>query len=279
MKKQMSSTPSPVEETADKEQADKIAADTLSAVPLSRMPKVLLGRRWWWSTVVVIMGMLILGRLGIWQLDRLQQRRAANAAFAAQYYGEVLDLNGALAEDDPAALADRQAVVNGRFDYAGQIILKEQNFRDNPGVHLVTPFLIEGKEQAILVDRGWIPAAEAAEGDLAQFDEFPDEPLKGVLQRSQTLSGGRETVVEPGQKEWYRIDIEAIETVSAYELFPVYLLQGPTEENGTGFPAREEFELDLSDGPHLGYAVQWFLFAVILAIAYIGYVKSHDKGA
>ena len=247
-------------------------------VPLSRMPRALFGRRWWWSTLVVIVGMLFLGRLGVWQLDRLEQRRAENAAFEAQYYGEVLDLNGALAVDAPAALVDRQAVVNGRFDYEGQIILKEQNYRGNPGVHLVTPFVIAGKEEAVLVDRGWIPAAEVAAGELERFNEFPDEPLAGVLQGSQTLSGNRETVVEPGQREWYRIDIEAIESVSEYDLFPVYLLQAPAAGNEATFPAREAVELDLSDGPHLGYAVQWFLFALILGIGYVGYVRGHDRG-
>jgi surfeit locus 1 family protein len=220
---------------------------------------------------------LFLGRLGVWQLERLEQRRTENAAFAAQYYSEVLDLNGALAVDDPAALADRQAVVTGRFDYTGQIVLKEQNFRGSPGVHLVTPFVITGKEMAVLVDRGWIPAAEMAAGELERFDEFPDEPLEGVLQSSQTLSVDRETIVEPGQKEWYRIDIEAFETVSDYALLPVYLLLLPKGEDGVSFPAREAVELDLSDGPHLGYAVQWFLFALILGIGYVGYVRGHDR--
>lgn len=256
---------------------DKETAAKKSPVPLARLPGVLFNRRWWWSTLVVIAGMLFLGRLGLWQLDRLEQRRAENARLEAQFYSEQIDLNGEAVPEDPEGLVDRQAVVDGRFDYQNQIILLEQNDGGRPGVHLVTPLLIEGKERAILVDRGWISAGEVAQGDLGRFDEAAERPVEGILQPSQSLSGGRETIFEAGQQEWYRIDIEAIQTQSDYGLLPVYLLQAPTEENPTNLPVREPVELDLSEGNHLSYAIQWFLFALILGVGYAGYVRSHDN--
>jgi surfeit locus 1 family protein len=246
-------------------------------LPILKIPGALFGRRWWWSTLVVIGGMLFLGRLGVWQLERLEQRRAENAVLESQFYSERVDLNGENVPDDPVVLIDRRAVVDGRFDYAGEIVLLEQN-ENGPGVHLVTPFLIEGKGGvAILVDRGWIPAREVERGELEQFEEGAERPLEGVLQGSQTLSGGRETVAEVGQREWYRIDIEAIESMTDYDLLPVYLLERPTEGNGAILPLRTEYELDLSEGSHLGYAIQWFLFSLILGIAYVGYVRGHDR--
>jgi surfeit locus 1 family protein len=256
---------------------DKETADKKSPVPLAKLPGVLFNHRWWWSTLVVIAGMLFLGRLGLWQLDRLEQRRAENAAFEAQFYSEQVDLNGEAVPADPEMLVDRQAMVDGRFDYENQIILMVQNYGGRPGVHLVTPLLIEGKEQAILVDRGWIPAEEVAQGNLERFDEAAERPVTGILQSSQSLSGGRETIFEAGQREWYRIDIEAIQTQSEYNLLPVYLLQAPTEENPTTLPIREPVELDLTEGNHLSYAIQWFLFALILGVGYVGYVRSHNN--
>lgn len=237
----------------------------------------LFGRRWWWSSLVVLAAMLFLARLGLWQLDRLDERRAENVVLEAQFYGERLNLNGAVSLDDPAALVDRRAVVDGRFDYSGQLILKEQRFGGRPGVRLVTPFLINGKDEAILVDRGWIPAEEVAQGMLERFDEAVEGQIEGVLRPSQTLSGDRRTVAETGQVEWYRIDIEAIESQSDYALFPVYLVQTPLEEHSTTLPIREEIEPDLSDGPHIAYAIQWFLFALVLGIGYVRYVQVHDK--
>ena len=246
-------------------------------VPLSQMPRVLFGRPWLWSTLVVIAGMLFLGRLGVWQLDRLDQRRAANALLEQQFNSQQIDLNEGLPSGSPEDLVDRRAVVNGRFDYSEQIILKEQSFNGRPGVHLITPLIVEGQDQAILVDRGWIPAADADQGELAQYDEAAERPIAGVLKASQTLSRDRETIIEENQTEWYRIDIEAIQSLSSLDLLPVYIIQSPTEENSPTPPIREEPELDLSEGSHFGYAVQWFLFAVTLGVGYVRYVSLHAK--
>ena len=38
-------------------------------------PVKLVSRRWIIPTILVIVGMIVLARLGIWQLDRLQQKR------------------------------------------------------------------------------------------------------------------------------------------------------------------------------------------------------------
>jgi cytochrome oxidase assembly protein ShyY1 len=88
------------------------------------------------------------------------------------------------------------------------------------------------------------------------------------------LSRDRQTTVEDNQTEWFRIDIEAIQTLSSYDLMPVYLVQSPTQENAAlSLPIREEFQLDLSEGSHFGYAVQWFLFSLLLGVIYTGYVR------
>ena len=41
-------------------------------------------------------------------------------------------------------------------------------------------------------------------------------------------------------------------------------------------PYEVEPELDLSNGPHLGYAIQWFIFAFILGIMYVRYVSKKE---
>ncbi len=43
-----------------------------------------------------------------------------------------------------------------------------------------------------------------------------------------------------------------------------------------GLPVPSEIELDLSEGPHLGYAGQWFMFAFILAVGYPVYVYRQE---
>jgi len=52
----------------------------------------------------------------------------------------------------------------------------------------------------------------------------------------------------------------------------VYIQQAP-DSAWTEMPYRSEPNLTLSEGPHLGYAVQWFSFALILLVGYPIYVR------
>jgi surfeit locus 1 family protein len=60
-----------------------------------------------------------------------------------------------------------------------------------------------------------------------------------------------------------------------YGLLPFYV-QAEVSEDGV-LPIAEVPSLDLTEGPHLGYAVQWFGFALILAIGYPAYVRRQEK--
>ena len=112
-------------------------------------------RKWLVATLLVFAGTALCVRLGIWQLDRLQQRRAFNAQFEMARTEPVLDLNQDIPED-VAAMEWRAVTVTGNYDFANQVALRNQYYDNQPGYHLLTPLLF-GRE-AVIVDRGWIPA-------------------------------------------------------------------------------------------------------------------------
>jgi surfeit locus 1 family protein len=60
-----------------------------------------------------------------------------------------------------------------------------------------------------------------------------------------------------------------------YELLPIFVVQA--KEDNQVLPYRREQEIDLSEGPHLSYAVQWFIFSLGLGIAYVIYVRKSVK--
>lgn len=244
--------------------------------------RALFSRRWWWVTLLVIGVMLLLARLGVWQLDRLDERRAENVQMAAVLASEVLDLNTAVStlfsagvlSLDLASLESRQVTASGEFDFENQIILKVQNWQSRAGVHLITPLLLDG-ETAVLVDRGWIPDADNTAENLRKYDLLDSQTIDGFVALSQTLSGDRGTIPEEAQAEWYRVDIEAIEPQMPYALLPIYLLQAA--EGNEVLPYRENPEIDLSEGNHLSYALQWFIFSVGLGIGYLAFVYTQEK--
>jgi surfeit locus 1 family protein len=55
--------------------------------------------KWLFTTLLVVAGTGVCVRLGIWQLDRLEQRRAFNAQVTSMRASEPLDLNTSLPED------------------------------------------------------------------------------------------------------------------------------------------------------------------------------------
>jgi surfeit locus 1 family protein len=235
--------------------------------------RALFSRKWWWVTLLVVALMMVLARLGFWQLDRLGQRRVNNAIVAAALAASPLDLFGATLPDDLSTIKDRQVTATGEYDLDNQLVLKVQNWDGRAGAHLITPLLLADGETAVLVDRGWIPEMENNPVDRAKYDVAGLSTVEGYAALSQTLLGGKSSMPEEPQMEWYRVDIAAIQAQMPYELLPIYVLQAP--EDNLVPPFRRAPDIDLSEGSHLGYALQWFTFCLGLGIAYVVYVRKY----
>jgi len=98
------------------------------------------GRKWLIATLLVFAGTALCIRLGIWQLDRLEQRRAFNAQFESARAQAALDLNQELPEN-LGELEWRAVKVTGEYDFANQVALRNQYYGDQYGYHLLTPLL------------------------------------------------------------------------------------------------------------------------------------------
>jgi len=230
-------------------------------------------RRWLPLTIVALIAIAMTVRLGIWQLDRLEQRRAFNARVSAQIDQPELLLEGDALQTDLYNMEYRKVIVEGVYDHTQEIAIRNQHWQNQWGVHLVTPLKIKGSDQAILIDRGWIPAGDYSPGDWSKFYEPGEVEVLGVLRRSKEKAdwGSRsDPTPSPGGaplSTWNFINIDSIDKQITYPLLPVYIQQAP-DETWTGLPYRSEPDLEITEGPHMGYAIQWFTFAVIITIGY-----------
>jgi surfeit locus 1 family protein len=256
------------------------------------MLRVLFSRRYILITLLVIAAMAVMARLGVWQLERREQRIARNTDLAAKLEASPVSLNAAAAADawplpeDRTAVRNLPAEVTGQYDFDRQLLLVQQNYRDMPGAHLVVPLVLSDTDQAILVDRGWVPFDDVQSGRWLEYDDQRGPVMvTGRVQPSQILFGqaGEQaqtsaTTAQP-EAEWYRIDIEAIQGQMPYTLLPVYLLEAPGPQGNAVLPYRIEPEVDLSEGPHMGYALQWFAFAIVAGVVYVAAVHSRLRKA
>ena len=239
---------------------------------------------WLPATVVVILGTLFMLGLGIWQLDRLQQRRAANAQIMARMSQPALKLTGGAL--DPEASDLRRATVRGVFDYDQEVILRNRTYGEVPGVHQLVPLRIAGSDAAVLVDRGWIPFEFSSPEQRAQFRNATGEvEVQGILRQSQTRRNNLSPADPPLGPErarleaWFRVDLPRIQEQMPYRLLPLYL----EEETPPGAEARwlprPDPDIQLDEGSHFIYAMQWFAFAAILPLVYAFLYHSRTKPA
>lgn len=221
---------------------------------------------------VIAVGMLA---LGIWQLVRLQERRASNALISARLAAATVDVLAIDLAADPAAWEYRRARAAGEFDPAGEIVWRNQPRDGAPGVHVLTPLRL-ANGAAVLVDRGWIPYLQAEPAVRARYaPPLGPVEVEGVLRppltRSADFLPGDPTPAPGGPRldAWLWTDLGAIQAQLPYRLLPVILVQSPGP-GSPGLPAASS-SVELSDGPHLGYAIQWFAFAAIAVFGPLAY--------
>lgn len=220
-------------------------------------------------------------RLGFWQLQRLDERRARNAELAEALAEPILPLEGAALRAIVAAperFRYRRVRVTGRFDTGHALLVRGRAREGSPGVHLVAPMLLGSGDSAILVDRGWLPAADAATADPRPHALASATTVVGLLHPLPDRVDDDGSLARPvGDAEVLtvqRLHAGVLRSAEAPTLLPVYLQRIPPDSGEDSLPLAEPIPT-LDEGPHLGYAFQWFSFA---AIALIGFAIVAFRG-
>lgn len=248
------------------------------------MLKKLFSRKWIITTLLAIAAAIVMARLGFWQLDRLEQRRAFNQRVVEQIDAPQLALDGSALDLDLGSMEFRSVIVRGDYQFSNQVSYRNQVYYSRIGVHLLTPLKISGTEEWVLVDRGWIPAEDSTPEAWEAYDQPGEVEINGVIRRSQTeesLGRQLDPPLLPGQTgldAWNMVNLERIGEQIPGIMTTVYIHQTPQGDE-VGFPAPVEVGLELDEGPHLGYAIQWFLFATALVVGYPFYVRNQERRA
>ena len=215
-------------------------------------------------------------RLGFWQLDRLHGRKDANRAIAAAEAMPPRPLPDLVAETaDPTSLRFRPAVASGTYDPAHEILLYGRSSREGAsGDQVLTPLrLTDGT--AIVVDRGWIPIDQDVPVTGEAAAPSGSVTVAGVLFPPDAISSGS----PPASERITKVDLGEVGAALPYPILPVYLLlerQAPPQPGSLPEPPPLP---QLTNGPHLSYAVQWFSFAAIALIGYVVLLRRDRRDA
>lgn len=215
---------------------------------------------------LLLLAGVVCARLGFWQLSRLRERRAANRIAQEARDAPVVQLPGELGA--AGDLAHRRIMAVGRYDAANDIVVRGQVLNGLPGVHVVTPLRLAGSDTALLVNRGFVPSPDAVTAETDSLREKGEVRVEGVA-LPLTPGGGR-PIERRGQITWGRLDADALAQHIPYPILPAYLLQSP--DSALPRLPRRLAAPSLDEGPHLNYAVQWFLFggmSVVFALIFV----------
>jgi surfeit locus 1 family protein len=216
-----------------------------------------------WPLVVLFVGIALLcARLGFWQVDRLGQRRAGNAAVAAARRAPPVDLTSARRVTNLDA--GRPVIARGTYDFAHEVVVMGRVLEGTPGVHVLTPLRLAGSDRAVLVNRGFVPAPDAFSVDLDSLREPGAVEVTGVAQAFASTADRSPPSRRNGPISVSRVHYGSLRDAIPYPLLHVVVQQ----DASAGAPALpRRLPLDpLDEGPHLGYAIQWFAFAAIALV-------------
>lgn len=222
--------------------------------------------RQWLALVIGLVTAVGCVRLGLWQLDRRAERRAHNEIVRARSEAPPTTLARLGLPDD--SLRYRRVQVRGQWDYNHEIALTGRSRSGSPGVNILTPLIPNGIDHAVLVNRGWAYAPDAATIDFERHRENDTVTFVGFVELFPPESDSdRDPRSTRSERTWHRLDTTALLRTLPYQLEPYYVVA--LADSGAVQSADRPIRLEIPEvgaGPHLSYAVQWFSFGTIALV-------------
>lgn len=218
------------------------------------MKFILRSPRFWLITLAALLVAGSTFSLGQWQLGRAAQKEALQAAIGTRQSLPVLDNRALVAKKNSADILHRQAVLKGTWLAEHTVYLDNRPMNGETGFFVVTPLVLEGSVQVILVQRGWIRR------------NFTDRTLLAPIATSSGLVTVQGRIAPPPSKLYafkglesglirQNLDIPAFGAKTGLPLLEFSLLQ--TDPAGEGL-SRDWAAPNLGVDKHYGYAFQWF---------------------
>lgn len=223
-------------------------------------------------TVLTILMLFLCVKLGFWQLNKAAIKQA-------------LQLQLTTRQGEPAvALPDKiiglenwrykRVKFSGQFDTRYQILLDNQVENTVAGYHVLTPVRVQDSKLYVLVDRGWIPRATADVGAKIATPDIASPQSIQQLEGDIGLPAAKFFTLETRVKDesqwqtvWQHLDMARYAKSVPFAVQPFVVRLSPISKAG-GFlrnwpPPGERVSM------HLGYAYQWFGFALTLLVIFI----------
>jgi surfeit locus 1 family protein len=188
-----------------------------------------------------------------WQYHRGVDRHARNTVIEERIAKSALELTRV--EQDLANYEWQSVTTSGVFDSDKQILLRNRYNEGKYGYEVLTLFTADDSRR-FWVDRGWVEAGKTATTPPV-VTPLPTErvSITGRLRLDSSLPRGSFFAL-PGKGQGLVSELNAQSQLDT-EKFYIDLLSGSDKSLTPEVPAQLP---ELSDGPHMAYALQWIFF-------------------
>jgi cytochrome oxidase assembly protein ShyY1 len=232
------------------------------------------GGGFWLITVAALLTVAATVSLARWQLSRAAQKEAIQAEIDAQQKLPPLDQPAFLALEKPTEALHRPVRLRGLWLAPQTVYLDNRQMHGVPGFYVLTPLALEGSNQTVMVQRGWVQR------------NFTDRTQLGAVQTpagiievtgliapppSHLLELGKSPPAPPAGAAGsslirQNLDLEAFRTETGLPLrTDVSVQQTGAATDGL---LRDWPPPALGVEKHYGYAFQWFGLAALVVILY-----------
>lgn len=232
----------------------------------------------WLGTLILIICVPLFIKLGLWQYNKAALKKEIQSIYVAGSSADALSLPDQLGKLD--SWQYKKIKITGSYDTQYQILLDNQVENDRAGFHVLTPLKIEGRNEYILINRGWV-AGGVMHHDIPTIDT-PSETVEIVGQawlpskKIFTLESDAEKVV--WNKVWQHMDMTRYQKNVPIIVLPM-VIKLDAKSNAGGFVRNWQIPASRIEN-NMGYAYQWFgfAFASILIYLFTGFKKiTHES--
>ena len=209
---------------------------------------------------LIVATLVLLISLGFWQLDRANEKRAIENQIASANSGDVELVTSVEFLKDKEYYHVR---LQGSYIGDKQFIYDNQIVDQTSGYYVLTPLILKGSSKAVLINRGFIPwngrrdkLANVDIGEkLTEVKVQISKPVKRMELKVSETTGDFPILIQA-------LDLDEMSAIASLDLGSVVGLLSPESENGF---VRQWEPYTGSIERHIGYAIQWFLMALVLA--------------
>lgn len=227
------------------------------------MYRFLFKPKWLGFHLLVLALIVLMINLGIWQKHRLEDRREFNAEVRARSSEPIVPVEDVVDDDtDPADVQWRTVTATGTYLADEQVVIVNRSQGGVTGVNVVAPLELDDG-RLVLINRGFVPDTQPVPAPAAGVVE-----VTGRLRETQERSLGGLTEADGELTELFRIDIPRLAEQLPAPVLPVYvdLLAAEPDQGVLPIPLPDP---ELSEGSHLSYMVQWWIFSACVAAGWV----------